>query len=85
MKLFMLALWDVKVDAYMTPFFAQSVGAATRSLADLVNGNGEDPPRRHPEDFSLHLFGTWDTDGYFELLKQPQRVCEAANLKTAGE
>ena len=38
MKLEMLALYDAKVEAFMSPFFAQSVGAAVRELSDMVNG-----------------------------------------------
>lgn len=81
MKLEMMALYDVKVDAFMTPFFAQSVGAAMRSLADLVNGKGGEAPALHPEDFSLWRFGTWYEDGKLELEPAPVQVALCVNLK----
>lgn len=82
MKLVILALWDEKIEAFMTPFFAQSVGAGIRSLADMVNGSGGEPPAQHPEDFKLFSFGEWYVDGMFVLSERPQLVAECSNLKT---
>lgn len=81
MKLEMLALYDAKVGAYMTPFFAQSVGAAVRSLSDLVNGPGDEAPKLHPEDFSLFKFGTWFEEGVLTLETAPVEVARCINLK----
>jgi len=81
MKLEMMALYDAKVEAFMSPFFAQSVGAAVRSLSDLVNGSGEEAPAKHPEDFSLFRFGVWSDDGVMELERAPVQVCLCINLK----
>lgn len=81
MKLEILALYDAKVEAFMTPFFAQSVGAAMRSLSDLVNGQGDEAPRLHPEDFSLFRFGTWWDEGKLELEPAPVQVALCQNLK----
>lgn len=87
MKLAMLALYDRKVEEFMTPFFAQTTGAAVRSLSDLVNGRGQErgqeTPAVHPEDFSLYQFGWWVSGGVFDLLTKPELVCECANLKSA--
>jgi hypothetical protein len=85
MKLVMLALFDVKVSGFMTPFFAQSTGAAVRSLSDLVNGRDrtqpDAPPVMHPEDFRLFVFGEWDDVGRLVLADTPQLVAECVNLK----
>lgn len=81
MKLEIMALYDAKVEAFMQPFFAQSVGAAVRSLSDLVNGRGGEAPSLHPEDFSLFRFGSWWDEGTFELEKAPVQVALCLNLK----
>lgn len=85
MKLMILALYDVKVAAYQSPFYAQSVGAAIRSLSDVVNGRDrqaqDTPLLMHPEDFRLFSFGVWNDEGEFVLSKGPQLVAECANLK----
>lgn len=82
MNLVMLALHDAKLGLFMTPFFAQTAGSAMRSLADLVNGSGDEPPTKHPEDFKLYLLGSWSPEGYLEVKKSPELVCECVNLKT---
>lgn len=81
MKLVMLALRDVKVMEFMTPFAAQSVGAAVRSVSDLVNGGGSEGPAKHPEDFSLWQLAYFDTsDGQYT--GRCELVAECVNLKT---
>lgn len=82
MKLVMLALYDEKVESFMTPFFAQSVGAGIRSLADMVNGSGQEPPALHPEDFKLYLLAEWHPDGELQVAARPSVVAECVNLKT---
>lgn len=87
MKLEILALYDSKSEAFMTPFFAQSVGAAVRSLSDLVNNRGEqrnEAPALHPEDFSLFRLGTWWDEGKIELERAPVQVALCVNLKSEG-
>lgn len=80
MKLEMLALYDDKIGEFMTPFFAQSVGAAVRSLDDLVNGHGEEAPTKHPNDFRLFRLGSFDSNG---AVFEPAMVivCECGDLK----
>lgn len=53
------AIRDRQLDAFMTPFFAPSRGAAVRSFIDEVKRDGS-PMSQHPEDYSLHLIGTFD-------------------------
>lgn len=80
MKLVLMALYDAKIGLWLTPFFAQSVGAAVRQLSDIVNGSG-DPPAKHPEDFSLWEFGTFDPEGRITVLEAPKQVALCVNLK----
>lgn len=84
MKLEIMALYDAKAEAYMTPFFAQTVGAAMRGLSDLVNDIGPqkgEAPSLHPEDFSLWRLGTWWDEGKIELEQAPVQVALCINLK----
>lgn len=55
----MFTVYDSKAEAYMQPFFMQSVGAALRAFSDTVN----DPSHafsKHPEDYILFELGTYD-------------------------
>lgn len=81
MKLCVLALFDEKVGAFMTPFFAQSVGAGVRSLSDMVNGSEDQPPAKHPEDFSLYQVGDWFDDGQLMVGARPELVAKCVDLK----
>lgn len=86
MRLVLLALLDAKIGAFMTPFFAQSVGAAMRQLADMVNGKPDEVIAAHPEDFRLFLIGEWSSEDGLVLSKRtPELVCECANLRTEGK
>lgn len=59
----MFAIYDVKSDAYMSPFFAPAIGHAVRSFAELVNDKNT-LVGRHPADFKLcHLADFDDSCG----------------------
>jgi len=81
MKLEILALYDDKLGEFMTPFFAQSTGAAVRSLDDLVNGRGEEAPTKHPGDFRLYRLGSFQSHGALFDVSAPSIVCECEDLK----
>lgn len=72
--MYVMAVRDKKVGAYMNPFFSQSQGAALRSFQDEVNRAAEDNILyRHPQDFDLYLLGTFDNEsGSWETLLQPE-------------
>lgn len=56
-----IAVRDRSADAYMTPFFAGSVGMAIRSFSDEVNRASPDNIlNRHPEDFDLFQLGIFN-------------------------
>lgn len=86
MKLEILAVRDAKLDAFMTPFFSQTVSAAVRSLGDLVNGDQREPIAQHPEDYGLWHFGTMNAlDGVFTLLPRPVLVVMCDSVKNQVE
>lgn len=80
MKLEMLAVRDAKVEAFMQPFFAQSVGSAHRAFGDEIH-NRESVLSKHPEDYALFWLGTFDClTGQLELKSQPVQVVLGVNI-----
>lgn len=53
------AVYDSKAEAYLTPFFMPSTGAAVRAFTDLVNDRNT-TVSRHPEDYNLFQIGEYD-------------------------
>lgn len=54
------AVYDEKAEAFMTPFFLQTIAMAIRAITDCVN----DPSHNfgaHPADYTLFHIGTYDT------------------------
>lgn len=80
MKDVVVSVWDSAAEAYSSPVFAQSKGAALRSFIDAV----ADPKTdffRHPEHFSLFLLGSFDrNDGVLAPLAAPQLMANAWEL-----
>lgn len=65
------AVFDSKVEAFMTPFFVRTRGEALRAFQDSVNQENSSF-RMHPADFTLFELGDWDElHGQFTLLKTP--------------
>jgi len=83
MKMVCVAIYDVKAEAFMRPFFVQRKALAVRSFQDEVNRPAEDNPLyRHPADYRLMALGEWDDEsGYFESLPRPELIIEAANVR----
>lgn len=80
MKLELLAVRDAKTEAFMQPFFAQSVGAATREFGDIARDRSH-PVGKHPEDYALFWFGSFNAlTAEFDLKAQPVQVVLAINL-----
>ena len=53
------SVYDVKADAYITPFFLPTDAMAIRAFTDCVS----DPGHRfgaHPEDYTLYKIGVFD-------------------------
>lgn len=55
----MFAIYDAKAEAYMVPFFCDTVGLAIRQMEDVVS-NPELSVSKYPEDFTLFEIGSYD-------------------------
>lgn len=53
------SLFDLKANAYSTPFFFNHQGQAIRAVMDMLS-SADSVPARHPQDFQLWELGTWD-------------------------
>jgi len=81
MKLNVFAIYDPKAQAYLQPFFYETIGTFERSLVSLVN----DPKHNfsiYAEDFTLFEIGTWDNCSCkYDLLASPHSICGFHQLK----
>lgn len=65
MKLYVCAVMDRKVNAFMNPMFFRTKGEATRSFMDAVAGDA--PFKKHAEDYIFCFLGMYDdSTGTFE-------------------
>jgi len=63
------AVFDIKAEAYLQPFFLDTTGQALRSIYDCI----KDPNHQfgaHPEDYTLYYVGLYD-----------QSTCEFTELQ----
>lgn len=83
----MLAVFDVKAEAYMRPWVARSSGEAIRSFSDEVNqGNKESPLVHHPEDFILYELASWDeSSGVVSPLDKPRALVSGIDVKRQSD
>jgi len=64
-------VYDSKSEAYLQPFFLQTVGQAVRSITDCVRDSNHQF-NRHPEDYTLFEIGSFeDNTAVFEVHKTP--------------
>lgn len=61
MILHIYGIYDNKVEAYNTPFFARSNGEAIRMFANAVNQEGSDF-NRWANDYCLYRIGSFNAD-----------------------
>jgi hypothetical protein len=52
-------VFDEKSEAYLQPFFLDTLGQATRAITDCVNDNNHQFGR-HPSDYTLFQLGEFD-------------------------
>lgn len=78
----MFTVFDVKVGAYLQPFFLQADDQAVRAIGDCVN----DPAHafsKHPEDYTLFFLGIFDDNhASFSLLDAPTPLRKLIELST---
>lgn len=80
-------IYDVKANAYLTPFFLPTDGMATRTFSDCANDN-EHQFGKHPEDYILWKIATYDDSlGTIEPLKNHEPLGKALDFvnDTQGE
>ena len=74
------SVFDTKANMFGVPFFAVSVGVASRLFADLVADN-RSTIYRYPADFALYEIGDFnETSGLFTSLDRPNHVCNASEF-----
>lgn len=82
-KLKVFCVYDSKVEAYMKPFFARTVGEALRSWEEICN-DGQSAMAKHPHDFTLFECASWDEQtGKFEQLASLRSLSSAWEAKPA--
>lgn len=59
MILKVFAIHDHKAEAFLQPFFSNSIGNALRAFGDAVNDE-KYPFYKHPEDYSVYEIGSYD-------------------------
>lgn len=81
------SFYDSKAKIY-GPLFASNTHGEAERLATSVANDAQTMIGQHPEDFSLHYFGTFDeSTGKTDFLKAPEHILNCAPLvkdKTTG-
>lgn len=80
MRVRMFAIRDLKVEAFMTPYFAMTDAQAVRMFGDSVNEAGS-ALNRHTDDYSLFRIGEWDDQSGQVLPEMPAFIVEGVALK----
>lgn len=81
MRMFMFAVRDRAVQAFIVPFFLPSVEVARREFVYCANDPGH-AFCRHKEDYSLYCLGEFESDtGELLVSKEPEFVCSAVSVQ----
>lgn len=59
MELKVFSVRDTKAQAFLQPFFSNSIGSALRAFSDAV-ADSSCPFSKHPEDYILYEIGVYD-------------------------
>lgn len=79
-----VAIRDRQLNAYMRPWFAQTVNQAIRTFVDELNREAPDNElAKHPEDYDLYHLATFDDNSgqFINTKTQPQQLCVGSNSK----
>lgn len=75
------SVYDAAAEAFLQPFFSQTVGSALRSFGDAVN-NPETPMFKHTSDYSLFQLGEYnDLNGSLKGFDVPKKLITALEMK----
>ena len=84
MKLSVFSIHDRKAKAFLQPFYFDYKGQATRAFEDILKQK-DNPVSKHPEDYSLHMLGTFDPlSGRLESLDVPEFIMNATDFEPNG-
>lgn len=76
------AIRDAKADAFLQPFFSQTIGTACRAVTEATSDSNH-PFGKHAEDYALFQLGEFDDNqGRFKLLPQPLHISSVDMLLT---
>lgn len=83
MVLNVVAIRDVKMNAFSRPWFVPTIGVAVRSFGDECKRDAADNPMwSHPEDFELFHIGMFDEEtGKLESLVSPKQLALATQYR----
>ncbi len=85
MFIFLLAIFDVKADCYLPPFFAPALAHGMRTFSDFAN-DLDTPIGMHPSDYTLFHLGTFDkTTGLLESLDPKVSLGNGVEFRAAIE
>lgn len=76
-------VFDEKSNAYLQPFYLDTVGQAKRAITDCVNDHTH-AFGRHPSDYTLFHLGTFN-DATGEYLKDKKSLGSLVEFKTQTE
>lgn len=82
MKMKIVAIKDLAVQAFMQPNFVSHVGLATRQFGEVCNDEKHEF-FRHAKDFEIYELGEFDDQtGEFDHNECPRLLARASDLKT---
>ena len=73
MNLILVAVYDAKVEAFMTPIFQRSVGEAIRTFSNEAS-NPKSQISQHPGDFTLYKLATLDQSNGKVVPNEPVEI-----------
>lgn len=77
MKIYLYAIKDRQMNAFMAPIALPTTGVAIRMLRDQVNDTNN-ALFKHPSDYSLWQLGHYD-DATGEITNEQEKIAEADN------
>lgn len=81
----LVAVFDVKLKLFMSPFLARNIAAGLRQFSDMCNAPNSQLGK-HPEDFVLYELGTFDIENGILSPATPIHVIgKALDFVNAGE
>lgn len=80
MKFQIFAIKDHALDAYMRPWYAQTIGQAIRMFQDEIN-NPQGEMHKHADDYDLYHLGEWNEEtAEFQNNGTPKQVARGKEL-----